>query len=472
MNRLVSVALCAMLVVNFGCARGRAALAPEPLRNQEPVELPVVEPIRASINEGKIPADRETVRASHEIEAPQEVVREQSPDEPPPVTRPQEPPAQAPATRPAPAQGTDASKKPADKDTVPMTIRTDANLAPGKPASRTAAVVGDTIITARELQTAIYVQLQIRKHQINEIPKDQLGPIAKRTLDTLIDRIMILQEGRRTIKKVQQWNIFTDYIEKSWNDKELPVLLRKEGVENEIALRRKLEGLGESLDDLKDSWKMETMSRELLMMKIRDKIEKPGLPELEVYYAQHRNDPSFQREAQVKWREILVPITDPKELPAARQKALALRTKLLAGEDFGKLAKTSSGGVTATKGGYWETVPDVSVIPAINVALANLPMGQVSPLIESPKGVHIIRVEGRSAAGTAPFVDVQRKIAETIFEERYSAAVTAHLKKLRRMTSVTSPIFDLSQDYPSIVEEENRPKGKVDPETKPAAMRK
>ncbi len=463
MNRLVSVTMFVAILVPCGCARGRASLAPTPMRAQEPVELPVVEPIRASINHSKIPADRETVRAGYEAEIPEEAVREQSPDDTAPV-RPR--PVTKPANRPATVPAADAKKS--DAASVPMTIRTDANLAPGKPASKTAAVVGDTIITARELQTAMYVQLQIRKSQINEIPMEQRGPIAKRTLDTLIDRIMILQEGRRGIKKVQQWNMFTDFVEKSWKDKELPSLIRKEGVEDEVALRHKLEGFGESLEDIKDVWKMETMSRELLMMRVRDKVEKPGLTELEVYYAQHRNEPSFQREANVKWREILVPANDPKELPAARQKALALRAKVLAGEDFAKLAKANSGGVTAAMGGAWDTVPDGSVVPAINTALVKLPPGLLSPLIESPKGVHLIRVDGRTSAGTAPFVDVQRKIAETIFEERFTAAISAHLKKLRKTTSVTSPIFDLSEDYPSVVQEN----AKKDTETKPASLKK
>lgn len=290
----------------------------------------------------------------------------------------------------------------------------------------------------------------------------------KDTLDQLIDRTMILQAGRREIKKAEQWNLFSEIIEKSWREKELPTVLRRENAEDELALRRKLEARGESLDDVKDYWKTEKMAQELLMLRIQPKVERPGLPDLEAYYLAHRGDPSYHREAKVRWREIVVPATDAKGLPAARAKVLALRARLVAGEDFAAMAKSQSAGVTAANGGSWETDATATAVPAVNVALAKLAPGQVSAPIDGPKGVHLIRVDKRTTAGPAPFVEVQRKIAETLWEERFTAAITVYLKDLRKATAISSPLFDVGDGPPAVA----RQKPKSDAQARPASAQR
>jgi len=414
MKRHALATILALIVTPVGCARGRASLPPEPLPGFE-----AAEPVRASIHDPKIPTDFDTVRASSEAVADQ------------PAPKPAAP-------SPRPAAPVDAPKAKPDPS---MTIKTDPDLSPGKPASITAAVVGDTIITYRELKAALCQRTGMKPHELAQVPRENLMEMGKDTLDTLIDRTLILQEGRRGIKKTEQWNTFTDYVDKAWREKELPPMLRKAGVEDETALRKKLEDGGESLDDLKDGWKLEQMSRELLMMRVQPKVEKPNLPEMEAYYAKHRNDPKYHRDAQVQWREIVVQVQKPEDLAAARAKAAALRARLLAGEDFAKLAKAASAGVTAREGGLWKTAPDASPSPAINAALAKLPINQISAPIDGPQGVHIVRVESRRSEGIAPFVEVQREIAETIFGDRFQGEIQAYLKMLRDRTAVTSPLF-------------------------------
>lgn len=451
MKRHALVIMLALAIAETGCARGRAALPPDPLPGFDPLEPAAVptapEPPRTSTREGKIPLDLTTIRASYESEE----AEPEPADDPKPMPRPVSP-------RPAPAaeKPKAATPKPGDPS---MTIRTDPDLAPGKPASFTAAVVGDTIITGRELLVAVRQRTGMKPHEMSQVPQAELMAMSKDTLETLIDRTLILQEGRRDIKKDAQWNTFTEFVEKAWREKELPPMLRKAGVEDEIALRKKLEESGESLDDMKDGWKLEQMSRELLMMRVQPKVEKPNLPEMEAYYAKHRTDPKYHRDAKVQWREIVIPVNTPADLASAKQKAATLRARLMAGEDFAKLAKTTSAGATAAEGGIWKTAPDGNAIPAINQALAKLPLNQVSAPIEGPKGIHVIRVESRRTAGIAPFVEVQREIAETIFGERFQAAIASYLKKLRDRTSVTSPLF---REAPAVADE----KAKTDSDTK------
>lgn len=323
-----------------------------------------------------------------------------------------------------------------------MSLRADPAAPPGKPVARAAAIVGDTIISQRELKFAVNQRTKGAPEQFAQLPDDQKYAMIRDTLDSLIDRTLIIQEARRAqFKKADQWRKFSEYIDKHWNEKELPALLRKEGVADEIALRRKMDARGESLDDVKESWKVEAMSRDLLMINLQHQVEHPGLHDLEKYYAAHRKDVAFRREARVKWREVVVSAETPQSLPAAKSKAEAIRLRLLAGEDIARVAKSTSAGATAAKGGIWETAPNGTASPALNAALATLPTGQISPVIEGIKGVHVIRVESRSPAGQASFVEVQREIAEKLFQERFASAVETYLKDLRRRTVISSSIF-------------------------------
>ncbi len=238
MNRLVQATMFALALAASGCARGRSALPPDPLRGHDlgPIEIKPVEPIRASINAGKIPADLSTVRASYEVETAEPV--------PPPVpaTDPQADDPPRPVQPPKTAdRATPNAPKVATTPTDPaMTIRADATLAPGKAATKTVAVVGDTIISGRMLYTAMCQRMGIKPGEVKNIPPDDLNVAAKGTLDSLIEYTMILQEGRREVKKIQQWNQFTDFIDKDWREKELPSLLRKERADDEFVLRQKL----------------------------------------------------------------------------------------------------------------------------------------------------------------------------------------------------------------------------------------
>ena len=50
---------------------------------------------------------------------------------------------------------------------------------------------------------------------------------------------------------------------------------------------------------------------------------------------------------------------------------------------------------------------------------ACLPIGSLSPILESETGLHIIRVVERRQAGRTPFLDVQNEIRKKMMDERF-----------------------------------------------------
>ena len=505
MNRRALAAMLATATLVVGCARTRAALPPRanpapeavplPATSPGPAEITPLEPIRASINQGKIPNDPSTVRASYLIEEPPGLAGDPAPPasgrppagSPPPAATPGRPapprsadPAPPEATPPAnqtvapPSQTAPAPDSPAPARTQvqpkakfsadeAIGLKTDPGLEPGERAAKIAARVGGTVITDRMLLMAICNHLEVQPTELKEVPKDRFREIAKGTLENLIDNTLLLQEAQREMKK--NWKLFSEFADKAWKDKEIPRKLRKYDAEDVFTLRKKMEARGDSLDDQQDLFKQDLMARDFLMIRLQPKVERPGKPEMEAYYALHRNDPKFHREARVTWREILLPNEAPADLPKARQSASAIRVRLEKGEEFAAIARSSSAGATAEKGGAWETSPGGHPVPAINAALGSMKIGEISAPIVGPKGVYLVRVERRTTSGPATFVEVQKQIAETLFHDRFNAMVEDYLKKLRTQTTITSPLLAGSPSSPA----DGPDPGKKDADTRRAS---
>jgi parvulin-like peptidyl-prolyl isomerase len=124
--------------------------------------------------------------------------------------------------------------------------------------------------------------------------------------------------------------------------------------------------------------------------------------------------------AQVKVRQILLRFPDDAQDPAklaTRQRAEALRARILAGEDWIRLARLYSqddqrwreGGET-----MWTAVDRVDLPDDVKRVLGTLQPGQTSEVIESPLGVHIVQVVGRRQ-GDVSEADAKREIARELF---------------------------------------------------------
>ncbi len=102
--------------------------------------------------------------------------------------------------------------------------------------------------------------------------------------------------------------------------------------------------------------------------------------------------PTAQKVTQYKALDILVRTSDLISVEAARQKIQALRDRIVAGEDFGKVAKEASDDtLTRNNGGdmgWFQTDQWGTSIGAQMKALAD---GELSPIFQSDVGFHLVK---------------------------------------------------------------------------------
>ncbi|MGL6040110.1 MAG: peptidylprolyl isomerase [Deefgea sp.] len=98
---------------------------------------------------------------------------------------------------------------------------------------------------------------------------------------------------------------------------------------------------------------------------------------------------------QTNARHILIRSNEIVSTTDAKQKLSQLRIRLINGEKFEDLAKAFSDDATAPKGGDLGWLNPGETVPEFERAMDALKIGEISSVIQSPFGFHLIRVDAR-----------------------------------------------------------------------------
>jgi peptidyl-prolyl cis-trans isomerase C len=215
--------------------------------------------------------------------------------------------------------------------------------------------------------------------------------------------------------------------------------------------RQLLKAYGRDMEDVRKRVSRGLAYEKLIGKRFADRLEISD-SEVSDYYEQ--NPDLFKEPEQVKASHILI---KPEETPeggdpneakaAARQKARQLLETVRSGADFAGLARENSGCPSSARGGDlgYGTRSDPSsgrrgswVGPFEKAAFA-LEVGQVSGVVETQFGCHIIKVTDRKAARVQPFEEAKGQIMETLVERRKGQLAQEYVESLKESASIVYP---------------------------------
>ncbi|MEJ2763293.1 peptidylprolyl isomerase [Photobacterium sp. MCCC 1A19761] len=134
--------------------------------------------------------------------------------------------------------------------------------------------------------------------------------------------------------------------------------------------------------------------------------------EAKAYYDEHRN--KYATAEQRKASHILI----QGDSEAAKAKAEALLAQLKQGDDFAELAKTASDDTFSGKdGGQLDWFERGVMDPAFEDAAFALNPGEISELVQSSFGFHIIKLDDIKNSEVKPFADVRDEILADLREQ-------------------------------------------------------
>lgn len=177
--------------------------------------------------------------------------------------------------------------------------------------------------------------------------------------------------------------------------------------------------------------------RQLQAMKLVDTDIKPtvtvGDKEIGEFY--QKNPDKFQEPEAVHAAHILIRVPEKAD-EATRKKARADAEKALAelkkkGADFAAVAKKYSQDGSAVNGGDLGFVAKGQTVPAFENAAFALQPGQISAVVESPFGFHIIKAMEHRPGRTVPLEEVKAQVGQFLTQEQMQAKTQAYVDKLK-----------------------------------------
>jgi parvulin-like peptidyl-prolyl isomerase len=176
---------------------------------------------------------------------------------------------------------------------------------------------------------------------------------------------------------------------------------------------------GEKIDD-KDPVSTNSVRDQLTLLKVVDREVRSGVmvadPEMKRYYQEHRD--RFALPEEYTLSQILIKPRSPDEVADARAKGREVTALLKQGESFEDLALRYSDGPTASRGGRLGLVRQGELLPAIERGVSNLVPGGISDIIESPEGLHIVRLDDKKPKQFRPFEEVRQEIQALVFQQK------------------------------------------------------
>lgn len=154
------------------------------------------------------------------------------------------------------------------------------------------------------------------------------------------------------------------------------------------------------------------------------------------------NKQSFTKPESARASHILLTVKPEAEATVkeeAKKKLTNLRARILQGEDFAALAKEHSSCPSAARGGDLGSFGRGRMVPAFDKAVFAMKVGQVSEIVESPFGYHLIKLVELQEGGLQPLdEDLKARIvtflrsrrAGTVIEEKLAAQVKERNLKL------------------------------------------
>lgn len=154
--------------------------------------------------------------------------------------------------------------------------------------------------------------------------------------------------------------------------------------------------------------------------------------ELEQFYQDNKIRLTYPEEVRV--RHVLLtwkPMGTADDRGAIRRQMEGILAEARGGADFAELARTRSEDSTAKNGGDTGFFHRGQMVPAFEDVAFSLKPGEISDMVETPFGVHILTLVDRREAELLPLDEVREKLRDYVSREKMKQAADDEVARLR-----------------------------------------
>ncbi len=291
---------------------------------------------------------------------------------------------------------------------------------------RIVAVVNDDIITLSDLEnTFLPYQRRIDATYRGEDKEKVVAEGRIMVLNRMIDSRLIGQWSKKVGIVVKD-----DEIMGTIKD-----LLGRRNISMEVFMQT-LEREGSSLESYRQDMKEQMTRIRLLRRELKTKIIVSD-DEIGENYVKNRDEYEGTEAVRIKQILILLPQNADHAVKARLQAdAESIHKRLIGGESFDMLAAQFSQGPSAATGGDIGFLEKGTMLPEVDAVAFRLAKDEISEIVVSPVGLHIIKVMDRRGAGVKPIGTIREEIKARLEEEKMEKSYEEWMVDLRKRSHI------------------------------------
>jgi peptidyl-prolyl cis-trans isomerase C len=257
------------------------------------------------------------------------------------------------------------------------------------------------------------------------IPADRRDEILRRVLDELVTYTVLKQEA--STRKI----IASD----AEVDEQLQTI--RKSAPSEAAFQKALKDQKMTMARLRADARTQIAISKMMDAEMANAQPATDADAKEFY---EKNPTNFKQPEMVRASHILVAV-DPKADEAAKKQAKAKIDAILkrakAGEDFAKLAKEASDDTgSAANGGDLDFFPKAKMVAPFGDVAFGLKTGEISDVVTTQFGYHIIKTTDRKAESTFPLAEVNDRLKQGLSEQKKQQHAQQFIGQLRQKSRI------------------------------------
>ncbi|MBU5638928.1 peptidylprolyl isomerase [Geomonas sp. Red69] len=284
--------------------------------------------------------------------------------------------------------------------------------------------VNGVAITKPEVDRALKVLLA-QSGVTQQLPPEQMKKALDQVLIQLTSAELLYQEASQSAPKDLDKLVEEKYAQ---NRAKYP---------SDAEYDKALQSMNMTTQEVKDAMRHEIVVTGYIEKEVAPKVAVTDA-EVKKFYDDNQ-DKYFKKGERIKASHILVGV-DQKAAPQlkrqAKEKAETLLKRVKGGEDFAEVAKKESTCPSAARGGDLGVIGKGQVSTLFDKAAFAMKKGEMSGVVESEMGYHIIKVNDRIAPGTEKFEEVKEKIAQYLKQDHLRRAVAECVDRMRSKSKI------------------------------------
>ncbi len=272
----------------------------------------------------------------------------------------------------------------------------------------------------------------IGEQRYEQLLRSQVPPLTKAAFEENLRRSLVIDKLRAALT---DWiTVADDEVEREFRQRNEKVKLQVVALTAE-AFKGQVTAsdadVAAHFESRKDDYRVGEQRKVRMLLLGRDEaLGRVVVPAAETQQYYNSNVSQFQTPEQIRASHILLN-TAGKDEAAVLKQAEALLEQIKGGADFAELArKMSEDEGSKANGGDLDYFARGRMVPEFETAAFALQTGQISDIVRSQYGFHIIKVTDKKLAVTRPLEEVRAQIEEQLKRQRADEQVTARAAEL------------------------------------------